>query len=52
MSSTNPLRGRTLAATADLSVDEQRYLYQKTRELKAAWNTGGISPHSASTIRS
>ena len=41
MSSTNPLRGRTLAATADLSVDEQRYLYQKTRELKAAWNTGG-----------
>ena len=41
MSRTNPLQGRTLAATADLSVDEQRYLYRKTRELKAAWASGG-----------
>ncbi len=45
MSSMNSFRGRTLAATADLSVDEQRYLYQKSRELKAAWASGGdLSP--------
>ena len=45
MSSTNPLQGRTLAATADLSVDEQRYLYRKTRELKTAWASGGDLTH-------
>lgn len=41
MSITNSLQGRTLAAVADLSVDEQRYLYRKTRELKEAWAAGG-----------
>ena len=41
MSRANPLQGRTLAAAADLSVDEQRYLYRKTRELKVAWASGG-----------
>lgn len=33
----NPFRGRSLTAAADWSVDEQRYLYEKTRELKEAW---------------
>lgn len=37
----NPLHGRTLAVAGDLSVDEQRYLYRKTRELKEAWLNGG-----------
>ena len=37
----NPLKGRSLAVAGDLSVDEQRYLYRKTRELKDAWRTGG-----------
>ena len=41
----NPFLGRTLAAARDWSVDEQRYLYEKTRELKAAWSTDGdVSP--------
>lgn len=42
----NPFLGRTLAAAGDLSVDEQRYLYEKTRDLKAAWSTpgGDVSP--------
>jgi aspartate carbamoyltransferase len=45
MTAINPLQGRTLAAAADLSVDEQRYLYRKTRELKEAWHAGGdLSP--------
>lgn len=37
----SPLRGRTLAVASDLSVDEQRFLYWKTRELKEAWHAGG-----------
>jgi len=44
---TNPFLGRTLAAAGDLSVDEQRYLYTKTRELKEAWSAtegGDITP--------
>ncbi len=41
MSITNSMQGRTLAAAADLSVDEQRYLYQKTREFKEVWASGG-----------
>ena len=45
MSKANALQGRTLATAADLSVDEQRYLYRKTRELKQAWISGGdLSP--------
>ena len=40
MTTTNPLKGRSLVAAADLSVDEQRYLYRKTRELKEAWTSG------------
>ena len=41
MTTNNPLRGRTLAVAADLSVDEQRFLYRKTRELKEVWSSGG-----------
>ena len=41
MSETNPFRGRTLAVAGDLSVDEQRYLYRKTRELKETYLAGG-----------
>ena len=37
----NPFAGRTIAVAEDLSVDEQRYLYRKTRELKEAWSSGG-----------
>jgi aspartate carbamoyltransferase len=39
--SVNPLLGRTLAVAGDLSVDEQRYLYRKTRAFKEAWANGG-----------
>ena len=41
MTDTNPFRGRTLAVAGDLSVDEQRYLYDRTRALKEAWSAGG-----------
>jgi aspartate carbamoyltransferase len=47
MASPNPFLGRTLAAAGDLSVDEQRYLYEKTRELKQAWSQlegGDVTP--------
>ena len=40
MNTNNPLQGRTLAVAGDLSVDEQRYLYRKTRALKEAWRNG------------
>ena len=43
---TNPFLGRTLAAAGDWSVDEQRYLYEQTRKLKAAWSAtdGDVTP--------
>ncbi len=41
MNTNNPLKGRSLAVAGDLSVDEQRYLYRKTRALKEAWKSGG-----------
>ena len=41
MTTTTPLKGRSLVAASDLSVDEQRYLYRKTRELKEVWTSGG-----------
>lgn len=34
------LRGRTLAVVANLSVEEQMYLYEKTRIFKEKWNEG------------
>ena len=37
----NPFLGRTLAVAGDLSVDEQRYLYRRTQELKTAWSANG-----------
>ena len=37
MTSENPFKGRSLTAAADWSVDEQRYLYEQTRQLKTAW---------------
>ena len=41
----NVFAGRRLAAAGDWSVDEQRYLYEKTRQLKEAWTQkGDISP--------
>ncbi len=37
----HPFEGRTIQVVGDLSVDEQLYLYEKTRELKAALQSGG-----------
>lgn len=34
MKRNGPFKGRTIAVVNDLSLDEQRYLYRKTRELK------------------
>ncbi|MEI8378405.1 MAG: bifunctional aspartate carbamoyltransferase catalytic subunit/aspartate carbamoyltransferase regulatory subunit, partial [bacterium] len=34
MNREGPFKGRTIAVVNDLSLDEQRYLYRKTRELK------------------
>ncbi len=36
-----PFKGRTVAVVDDLSLDEQRYLYRKTRELKEDLRGGG-----------
>jgi aspartate carbamoyltransferase len=36
-----PFKGRTVAVVGDLSLDEQRYLYRKARELKEAVRSGG-----------
>ncbi|MCK5735187.1 MAG: aspartate carbamoyltransferase, partial [Spirochaetaceae bacterium] len=41
MNTENPLKGRSLSVAGDLSVDEQLYLYRKTRNLKDAWRNGG-----------
>lgn len=35
-----PFKGRTISVVNDLSLDEQRYLYRKTRELKEAVQRG------------
>lgn len=37
MNDSNSFRGRSLTAAGDWSVEEQRYLYEKTRLLKQAW---------------
>jgi aspartate carbamoyltransferase len=37
----SPFTGRSLAIAGDLSVDEQLYLYKKTKELKSALLSGG-----------
>ena len=37
MSTPWPLKGRSLAVVDDFSVDEQRYLYEQTREFKKRW---------------
>jgi aspartate carbamoyltransferase len=45
MERTGPFKGRTIAVVNDLSLDEQRYLYRKTKELKEAVRTGAdLSP--------
>jgi aspartate carbamoyltransferase len=36
-----PFKGRTIAVVDDLSIDEQRYLYRKARELKEEVSSGG-----------
>jgi aspartate carbamoyltransferase len=36
-----PFKGRTIAVVHDLSIDEQLFLYQKTKELKEVISTGG-----------
>ena len=36
-----PFKGRTVAVVDDLSLDEQRYLYRKARELKEEVSSGG-----------
>jgi len=38
---TGPFKGRSISVVNDLSIDEQRYLYRKARELKMAAQTGG-----------
>ena len=35
-----PFKGRSISVVNDLSVDEQRYLYRKARELKEALKAG------------
>jgi len=35
----NVFKGRSLCVAADFSIDEKKYLFQKTRELKEAWKT-------------
>ena len=40
MNNRNPFQGRSLAVVSDLSVDEQRYLYQKAHEFKEKWTAG------------
>ncbi len=40
MPDNHPFKGRALTVVSDLSVDEQRYLYQKTREFKTDWMAG------------
>jgi aspartate carbamoyltransferase len=41
MERNGPFKGRTIAVVNDLSLDEQRYLYRKTRQLKETVRTGG-----------
>ncbi len=41
MTRNGPFKGRTIAVVNDLSADEQRYLYRKTRELKEVALSGG-----------
>jgi aspartate carbamoyltransferase len=41
MERNGPFKGRTIAVVNDLSVDEQRYLYRKTSELKKLAKSGG-----------
>lgn len=36
---TNVFKGRSFCVASDLSIDEKKYLFQKTRELKAAWSS-------------
>lgn len=40
--SINVFRGRSLCVAADFSIDEKKYLFEKTRELKEAWYTNNI----------
>ncbi|MCX8012894.1 MAG: bifunctional aspartate carbamoyltransferase catalytic subunit/aspartate carbamoyltransferase regulatory subunit, partial [Rectinema sp.] len=40
MERNGPFKGRTISVVNDLSLDEQRYLYRKTRELKEAVRSG------------
>lgn len=41
MERTGPFKGRTIAVVNDLSLDEQRYLYTKAKELKRLAKSGG-----------
>ena len=41
MNRNGPFKGRTIAVVNDLSLDEQKYLYRKTRELKTLVREGG-----------
>lgn len=45
MTRNGPFKGRSITVVNDLSLDEQRYLYRKTKELKEAVRSGGdLSP--------
>ncbi|MCX7027662.1 MAG: aspartate carbamoyltransferase [Spirochaetes bacterium] len=41
MNRDGPFKGRTIAVVNDLSLDEQKYLYRKTRKLKTLVREGG-----------
>jgi len=41
MARNGPFKGRSISVVNDLSLDEQRYLYRKARELKEAAISGG-----------
>jgi len=41
MKRSGPFKGRTISVVNDLSLDEQRYLYRKSRELKSLAMAGG-----------
>ena len=44
MKRSGPFKGRTISVVNDLSLDEQRYLYRKSRELKTlAMSSGDCS---------
>jgi len=50
MARNGPFRGRSISVVNDLSLDEQRYLYRKARELKKQQSPVEMYRNSASMI--